>query len=143
MIQIRRKRGRIEIDGHAGAGPYGHDVVCAAISALVQTLVCSLEELTGDEFYSDLRQGYAVIEYNEGQMSRSGRILIESFFVGVYGVASAAPDNVVVIEGNGAEPNIPGGIDKAARKIREDQEETHEEDYQRDETLPLQPAAVC
>ena len=126
MIQVKRKRGRIEIDGHAGAGPYGHDVVCAAISALVQTLACSLEELTGDEFYSDLRQGFAVIEYNEGQMSRSGRILIESFF-----------------EGNGAEPNIPGGIDKAARKIREDQEETHEQDYQRDETLPLQTAAVC
>lgn len=137
MIKIIREKGKIVVSGHAGAGPPGHDVVCAAISALTQTLIYSLEELTGDEFYSDLRQGFAVIEYDEGQLSRSGRILVESFFIGVCGVAISAPNNVAVIEGNGAEPNAPGGADKAARRIREDQEEQHEQNYQRDETLPL------
>ena len=33
--------------GHAGAGPMGSDVVCAAVSALVQTAALGLQERVG------------------------------------------------------------------------------------------------
>jgi len=38
--------------GHAGAAPYGEDIVCAAVSAIVYTALGSLEELCGIKNYS-------------------------------------------------------------------------------------------
>lgn len=52
MIQIsiyRDKTGRIRrfvAQGHSGYAPHGEDIVCAAVSALVQTAVLGLEGLT-------------------------------------------------------------------------------------------------
>ena len=34
-------------EGHAGAAPEGQDIVCAAVSAIVQTAVFSLHEIAG------------------------------------------------------------------------------------------------
>lgn len=34
---------RIRVSGHAGAGPHGHDLVCAAVSALTQSLEINAE----------------------------------------------------------------------------------------------------
>ncbi len=40
MIEVcyHRKYNRVTISGHAGSGPEGHDLVCAAVSALALTL---------------------------------------------------------------------------------------------------------
>ena len=40
MIQVTyyRQYNRVTVEGHAGAGPEGHDLVCAAVSALALTL---------------------------------------------------------------------------------------------------------
>ena len=46
----RRKDGRLcglRAAGHAGAGDYGHDIVCAAVSVLTQTAVNALETVAG------------------------------------------------------------------------------------------------
>jgi uncharacterized protein YsxB (DUF464 family) len=50
MIEVvARVRGdrvqAIEVAGHAGAGPHGHDLVCAAVSALVVGFLNSCEAL--------------------------------------------------------------------------------------------------
>ena len=112
MIKIELTDNRITVIGHAGAGPPGADIVCASISTLSQTLRASLEELTSDEIKSDVRQGYAVIEYKPEDLSEQSKLLIESFFIGVSGVAGAAPEYVEVIDGRrGTE--VPGGTDKA------------------------------
>jgi uncharacterized protein YsxB (DUF464 family) len=34
---------RIRVSGHAGAGPHGYDLVCAAVSALTQSLELNAE----------------------------------------------------------------------------------------------------
>ncbi|MCY0869992.1 MAG: ribosomal-processing cysteine protease Prp [Firmicutes bacterium] len=52
MIEVvARVRGdrvqAIEVAGHAGAGPHGHDLVCAAVSALVLGFLNSCEALCG------------------------------------------------------------------------------------------------
>ncbi|GEK87980.1 ribosomal-processing cysteine protease Prp [Alkalibacterium putridalgicola] len=47
-IQFRRKGSNfmsVEMSGHAEAGPYGYDVVCAAVSALSIGTVNSLSEI--------------------------------------------------------------------------------------------------
>lgn len=40
-------RNRLEVSGHALCGSPGHDVVCAAVSALSQALVYGLAEVAG------------------------------------------------------------------------------------------------
>ena len=35
---------RMRFKGHAGSGPYGQDLVCAAVSTLAGTLAAALEE---------------------------------------------------------------------------------------------------
>ena len=40
MIHVTyyRQYNRVTVDGHAGSGPEGHDLVCSAVSALALTL---------------------------------------------------------------------------------------------------------
>lgn len=48
MIRLTSKTNgdkiRIRVSGHAGAGPYGYDLVCAAVSALTQSLEINAEQ---------------------------------------------------------------------------------------------------
>lgn len=101
MIEVCSRSGEIEIIGHAGAGPPGHDLVCAAVSTLVQTLVNSLEELTYDKVKSEIQPGRAVIQYRN--LSAHGQWLVDSFFVGVRGVAESHPDCIRILPGGTTE----------------------------------------
>lgn len=99
MIVVYAQQGRIAVTGHAGHGPPGHDLVCAAVSTLVQTLVSTIGELTDDKVKSDIRPGKVVVEYRD--LSARGRLLIDSFFVGINGVAGAYPECVKIISPEG------------------------------------------
>ncbi len=94
MIKIREYPTGITVSGHARYGPYGQDKVCSAISSLLQTFILSVNELTGNYIKSDLRQGNAVIEYKD--LDEQAQLLLESFFIGVNGIASAYPDHVTL-----------------------------------------------
>lgn len=95
MIQVIIQPGSIQVTGHAGAGPPGHDLVCAAVSTLVQTFVRSAEQLTDTPLHSDIAPGRAFVRY-EG--SPQAQLLADSFFVGVQGVAEAYPQCVQVLD---------------------------------------------
>lgn len=92
MIHVIVHSDMICVVGHAGAGPPGHDIVCAAVSALVQTFALSAEELTGDQIRCDIQPGRAVIEY--GNLSDRARLLKDSLFVGVREIAESYPECV-------------------------------------------------
>lgn len=47
----------ITVEGHAGAGKYGSDIVCAAVSTLAYTAINALDELAGIRSYS-VEDGY-------------------------------------------------------------------------------------
>ncbi len=95
MITVTRQDCRITIEGHAGCGPPGQDIVCAAVSTLVQTLARSIDNLTTDTVTADIFSGLAVLRF--GDISADARLLVDSFFVGIQGIASAAPDRVQII----------------------------------------------
>ncbi len=80
MIQVIIQPGSIQVAGHAGAGPPGHDLVCAAVSTLVQTFVRSAEQLTDTQLHSDIAPGGAFVRYEE---SPQVQLLADSFFGGV------------------------------------------------------------
>lgn len=46
-INVTMENGHVSIDiaGHAGYAPYGQDIVCSAISAIVQTAILGLEAI--------------------------------------------------------------------------------------------------
>ncbi|NLN06015.1 MAG: ribosomal-processing cysteine protease Prp [Firmicutes bacterium] len=63
MIRIRvtRRNGHIAhicADGHAGCAPKGEDIICAAVSALVQTFLFSLQRLLGLDVEADIGDGH-------------------------------------------------------------------------------------
>lgn len=92
MITITHSHGRIKVEGHAGYAELGKDIVCAAISALVQAFAASVEELTTDEIKCEFGAGKALIQY--GDLSERAQVLMDSFFVGCRMVADNYPDNV-------------------------------------------------
>lgn len=80
------------ISGHAGYAPTGSDIVCAGVTALTQELIGSMEGLTDDRIETDIGSGMASIQY--GDLSEKGRLLIDSFFIGICMIAEEFPDYV-------------------------------------------------
>ncbi len=83
------------ISGHAGYAPAGSDIVCAGVTALTQGLVRSIEGLTDDRIETDIESGMTSIQY--GDLSEKGKLLIDSFFIGICMIAEEFPDYVRII----------------------------------------------
>lgn len=94
MIEVRIRPERIEISGHAGYAEPGKDIVCAAVTALTQTLIQSIENLTDDEIEYRISPGKVEVEY--GNLSEKSKTLVDSFFVGICLIAEEFPEYVKV-----------------------------------------------
>lgn len=92
MIEVSRLKDGITIRGHAHYAEPGKDIVCAAVSVLVQTLIQSVESLTADKIEYDMQPGTVDIKF--WCLSDQSKVLIDAFFVGIKGIAEAHPDNV-------------------------------------------------
>lgn len=53
---------RIQVSGHAGAGRHGHDLVCAAVSALTINFVNSVELLCEHDLRPDMKSGWLDVQ---------------------------------------------------------------------------------
>lgn len=71
----------LSVDGHAGYAETGNDIVCAAVSALSQGLIHSLDALTDDSISYTLADGH--IDIHCKNLSERGKLLIDSFFIAV------------------------------------------------------------
>lgn len=94
MIEIKRCDSGITITGHANYAEHGKDIVCAGISALAQTLIQSVEELTSDIIQYSMQPG--TVDINFGDLSEPAQLLVDSFFVGAQLIAETYPDNVKI-----------------------------------------------
>ena len=94
MIQINKGAGSVTITGHAQYAPHGQDIVCSAVSVLVQTLIQSMEDLCTDEFSYHLQPGRTVIKH--GNLTANAQLLFDSFFIGCYMIAERYPFHVEV-----------------------------------------------
>lgn len=92
MIAVSVRKDGIEITGHANYAEVGKDIVCAGVTVLTQTLIRSMEDLTRDEIEYEISPGKADIHY--GNMSEGGKLLVDSFFIGVCSIADEFPDHV-------------------------------------------------
>lgn len=92
MIVVNVCEDRIKISGHAGYAEAGKDIVCAGVTALTQTMIKSMADLTEDKIEYDTSPGRADIYY--GNLSEAGKLLVDSFFIGICQIADEFPDYV-------------------------------------------------
>lgn len=95
MIAVSVRKDEIQISGHANYAEEGKDVVCAGVTALTQTLVKSIEDLTEDKIEYDISPGRADIKYRN--LSEKAKTLVDSFFIGICMIADEFPDNVRIV----------------------------------------------
>lgn len=95
LIEVRVRKSHIQVSGHAGHAPPGQDIVCAGVTALVQTLAESIQTLTEDKIKYEVSPGRADIYY--GNLSEKSRTLMDSFFIGICMIAGEFPDNVRIM----------------------------------------------
>lgn len=81
-----------EVTGHAEAGPYGSDVVCAAVSALTISTVNGIDALAGFEPIVETNEdesGYLYVEIlskiNQEQ-TNIAQILLENLLLGLQAI---------------------------------------------------------
>lgn len=81
MIVVTITQDGLTVDGHAGYAETGNDIICAAVSALAQGLIHSMESLTDDRISYRIASGHVDIKYKN--LSEQGKLLIDSFFIAV------------------------------------------------------------
>ena len=96
MIVVNYHSNGITMSGHAGYAPHGQDIVCAGVSALIQTLIQSIEELTQDKIQYSMQPGMVDIKMRD--LSEQAQLLVNSFFVGLRLIADEYPENVAILK---------------------------------------------
>ena len=91
MIAVSVRKDGITVSGHANYAETGKDIVCAGVTALTQTLIRALEGLTKDEIE------YGRADIYHGNLSEEGKLLVDSFFIGVCSIADEFPENVTIV----------------------------------------------
>lgn len=94
MIAVSVRKDKITVSGHAGYAEAGKDIVCAGVTALTMSLVKSINDLTDDKIEYEISPGR--VDIHCGNLSEAGRLLVDSFFIGICLIAEEYPDNVRV-----------------------------------------------
>ena len=95
MIAVSVRKDKITVSGHAGYAAAGKDIVCAGVTALTMSLVKSLNDLTEDNIDYEMSPGKVDVHY--GDLSEAGKLLVDSFFIGICLIANEYPDNVRIV----------------------------------------------
>ena len=101
MIHVTyyRSYNRVTVEGHAGAGPEGHDLVCAGVSALALTLAGNVSYMEAQEAVRNvivkLEDGNAEIECSPYRRYKdSVEQIFRSICVGFELLATKYPENI-------------------------------------------------
>lgn len=96
MIEIKVFKNKVTVKGHANyAKNGGDDIVCAAVSTLLQSMVLGIERLTEDEIKYQLKSGDSYVELIDH--SNETLVLYDSFFISALAIAEEYPENVRVV----------------------------------------------
>lgn len=94
-----RRYNRVTVEGHAGSGPEGHDLVCSAVSALALTLSGNVAYMkTQDAVYGEilkLEEGNAEIQCTPYRRYKdSVEQIFRAICVGFELLATKYPENI-------------------------------------------------
>ena len=95
LIEASVRRDGITVKGHANYAVSGSDIVCAGVTALAQTLIKSIKDLTDDKIEYEIAPGRVDIKY--GNLSEKSKTLVDSFFIGICMIAEEFPEYVRIM----------------------------------------------
>ncbi len=95
MINITIYDDGFKIEGHAGYAEKGKDIICAGVSALSQTCMQSIIELTQDEPIYFETDGY--MDMRCENPSAETKILLKSFRIGIEAIGESYPEFIKVV----------------------------------------------
>ncbi|UOF90148.1 ribosomal-processing cysteine protease Prp [Fodinisporobacter ferrooxydans] len=104
MIRItisRNQTGQIvgaKVIGHAGYADAGEDIVCAAVSILIQNAVNSIEALCGVSLHTVSEDGRVEFQSADCADRKDIQLLLESMTFGMRGISEEYPNFVRVRE---------------------------------------------
>ncbi|WP_315523950.1 ribosomal-processing cysteine protease Prp [Pseudoramibacter alactolyticus] len=102
MIDVTITKDHLILSGHARTGPYGQDIVCAAVSTLVQTLEQAIRELTDDVIDCEIGPGY--FNLITKHLSSAAWLLVDAFLLGIFQIAESYPGNVRIVREDTPKP---------------------------------------
>lgn len=95
FVRLYIDSNEIKISGHANYAVFGSDIVCAGVTALAQTLIKSIKDLTDDKIEYEISPGRVDIKY--GNLSEKSKTLVDSFFIGICMIAEEFPEYVRIM----------------------------------------------
>lgn len=95
LIEASVRRDGITVKGHANYAVSGSDIVCAGVTALAQTLIKSIKDLTDDKIEYEISPGRVDIKYRN--LSEKSKTLVDSFFIGICMIAEEFPEYVRIM----------------------------------------------
>ena len=76
-----------QCSGHSGYAESGHDIICAAVSALVINAMNSIEHFTSDTFEYKENDKKGQIDFKiVSNLSNESSLLLNSLFLGLQGI---------------------------------------------------------
>jgi uncharacterized protein YsxB (DUF464 family) len=104
-ISIKRNKQQepvsVEVSGHTLFAPHGQDIVCAAVSVLIQSILFAIEELLGVQHQAVLEEGYMLLKTPSklGQEKQEKYyLLVETMLLGLKATALSYPAYLVYDE---------------------------------------------
>ena len=83
------------VEGHANYDMYGKDIVCAAVSALVQTVLVTLDEICRITYKVVQNRGFVeVIVFNEDIALKEVQALFKALEIGIEAIEDEYPEYV-------------------------------------------------
>ena len=104
---VRNNNGKIdgfEVSGHSGYANKGEDIVCAAVSAIVQTAVMGIYDVISIDIIYTQRDGYAKFELPSEltlEQKRAAHVILETMFVGLKSIEMQYGSFVFIEESGG------------------------------------------
>lgn len=98
MIEVSVEQGKVAVHGHSGYASAGSDIVCAGVSALFQTMIKAIQDLTDDKIIYNIVPGLSDVTYDS--LSEKSQILMDSFLTGISMIAQTYPDHVRLLLGH-------------------------------------------
>lgn len=94
MIEINRFSNGFSATGHADFGEYGNDIVCAAVSAIIQTTIIGLINYGFKNFEYKKESGFILV--NILKNTDAFDVLINTMFNGLNNIEYQYPDNIKI-----------------------------------------------
>lgn len=88
----------LEARGHARFAPHGEDIVCAAVSALLQALVLGLEQVVGIDTGWSRDDGQLAFRLPQGFDDPGARVLMQTICLSLRQIGQQYPEFVRVEE---------------------------------------------